>query len=99
MCYRFVVNPVVTFVPCGVRAQRDNDESPRNGGAMARQSSFPPTGFLILGILSIAASIVFVVRVVAVEATAERIWSAVVFGALGFFWLAAYRSARRHPAD
>lgn len=65
---------------------------------MARQSSFPPTGFLILGILSVAASIVFVVRAVAVEATAERIWSAVIFGAFGFFWLAAYWSARRDPS-
>ena len=64
---------------------------------MARQSSFPPTGFLILGILSIAASIVFAVRSVVVEATAERIWSAVIFGAFGFFWLAAYWSARRQP--
>ena len=99
MCYRFVVNPVVTYVPCGVRAQRDNDESPRNGGAMARQSSFPPTGFLILGILSIAASIVFLVRAVAVEATAERIWSAVIFGTFGVFWLAAYWSARRDPSN
>ena len=62
---------------------------------MARQSSFPPTGLLILGILSIVASIVIVVRSVAVEATAERIWSAVAFGAFGFFWLAAYWSARR----
>jgi len=63
------------------------------------QSSFPPTGFLILGILSIAASIVFVARAVAVEATADRIWSAVIFGAFGFFWLAAYWSARRHPIN
>ena len=99
MCSRSVVNPVVTYVPCGVRVQRDNDDPPRNGGAMARQSSFPPTGFLILGILSIAASIVFVVRAVAVEATAERIWSAVIFGTFGFFWLAAYWSARRHPSN
>ena len=66
---------------------------------MARQSSFPPTGFLILGILSIAASIVFVVRSVAVEATAERLWSSVIFGTFGFFWLAAYWSARRHPIN
>ncbi len=66
---------------------------------MARQSSFPPTGFLILGILSIVASIVFVVRSVAVEATAERIWSAVIFGAFGLFWLAAYWSARRQPIN
>ena len=66
---------------------------------MARQSSFPPTGFLILGILSIAASIVFVVRSVAVEATPERIWSAVVFATLGFFWLVAYWSARHDPIN
>ena len=66
---------------------------------MARQSSFPPTGFLILGILSIAASIVFVVRAVAVEATAERIWSAAIFGTFGFFWLAANWSARRRPSN
>mgnify|MGYP001822579831 FL=1 len=64
---------------------------------MAQQSSFPPIGFLILGTLSVAASIVFLVRSVAVEATAERIWSAVIFGAFGFFWLAAYWSVRRHP--
>ena len=99
MCSDFVVIPVVTYVPCGVRVQRDNDDSPRNGGVMDRQSSFPPSGFLILGVLSIAASIVFVVRAVAVEATAERIWSAVIFGTFGFFWLAAYWSARRHPIN
>lgn len=64
---------------------------------MARQSSFPPIGFLILGILSVAASIVLVARSVAVEATAERIWSAVIFGMLGLFWLAAYWSAHRQP--
>lgn len=66
---------------------------------MARQSSFPPIGFLILGILSVAASIVFLVRSVAVEATAERMWSAVIFGAFGFFWLAAYWSARRQTSS
>ena len=66
---------------------------------MARQSSFPPIGFLILGILSVAASIVFLVRSVAVEATAERMWSAVIFGAFGFFWLAAYWAARRQASS
>jgi len=94
-----VVSPVVTYVPCDARAQRDNDDARRSGGIMARQSTFPPTGFLILGILSIAASIVFVVRALAVEATAERVWSAVIFGAFGFFWLAAYWSAGRHPSN
>ena len=66
---------------------------------MARQSSFPPIGFLILGILSLTASILFVVRAAVVDGTAERVWSAVLFGALGLFWLAAYWSTRRHPTD
>lgn len=61
---------------------------------MARQQSFPPVGFLILGVLSLAASAVFVVRAVAIEGTAERFWSAVLFGAFGVFWLAAYWSTR-----
>lgn len=99
MCPRSFVDLVVTYAPGGVGVLRDNDDSLWNGGVMARQSSFPPAGFLILGILSIAASILFVVRAGAVEATAERIWSAVIFGAFGFFWLAAYWSARRRPAN
>lgn len=56
---------------------------------------FPPTGFLVLGVLSIAACLIFVVRAVGVEATAERIWSAVAFGAMGVLWLAAYWWSRR----
>jgi hypothetical protein len=55
---------------------------------------FPPAGFLILGVLSLAASILFIVRAAGVEATAERIWSALVFGAMGILWLAAYWSSR-----
>jgi hypothetical protein len=58
---------------------------------------FPSAGFLILGVLSLAASVVFIVRAAGVEATAERIWSAVVFGAMGVFWLAVYRSSRHSP--
>jgi hypothetical protein len=58
---------------------------------------FPPAGFLILGVLSLGASVLFIVRAAGVEATAERIWSAVVFGALGIFWLAAYWSSRHSP--
>lgn len=58
---------------------------------------FPPPGFLILGILSLAASVVFIARAAGVEATAERIWSAVAFGAMGIFWLAAYWYSRRSP--
>ena len=62
---------------------------------MARKTSFPPIGFLVLGLLSIGASIIFLVRSAAVEATPARLWSAAVFGVLGIFWLAAYSSARR----
>jgi hypothetical protein len=58
---------------------------------------FPTVGFLILGVLSLAASVLFVMRAAVVEATAERIWSAVVFGAMGVFWLAAYWSSRHSP--
>lgn len=66
---------------------------------MARGSPFPPIGFLILGVLSLAASVLFVVRAVSVEATGERLWSAILFGAFGIFWLAAYWSVRRHPTS
>jgi len=59
---------------------------------------FPSAGFLILGVLSLAASILFIVRAADVEATAERIWSAVAFGAIGIFWLAAWWSSR-HPVS
>jgi hypothetical protein len=51
---------------------------------------FPPAGFLTLGILSIASSVVFLVRAAGVEATTERILSAVVFGIMGVIFLAAY---------
>jgi 4-amino-4-deoxy-L-arabinose transferase-like glycosyltransferase len=55
---------------------------------------FPRNGFLILGVLSIAACLIFVVRSVGVEATSERVWSAVAFGAMGILWLWAYWSSR-----
>ena len=58
---------------------------------------FPPAGFLTLGVLSIAASVLFVMRAVAVEATPERIWSAVLFGVVGVVFLAAYRASHRTP--
>jgi hypothetical protein len=58
---------------------------------------FPPTGFLVLGGLSVGASILFLIRAIAVEATSERIWSAVAFGVMGVFLLAAYW-ADRHPS-
>ena len=52
--------------------------------------TFPPAGFLTLGILSIAASVLFLVRAATIDATTERIWSAVAFGILGIVLLAAY---------
>ena len=55
---------------------------------------FPPAGFLVLGVLSVAASILFVVRAAGIEATTGRIWSAVVFGAMGALFLAAYWASR-----
>jgi hypothetical protein len=58
---------------------------------------FPPAGFLVLGVLSVAASILLLIRAVSVEATSERIWSAVAFGVMGVFLLAAYW-ADRHPS-
>jgi hypothetical protein len=58
---------------------------------------FPPTGFLVLGGLSVGASILFLIRAITVEATSERIWSAVAFGVMGVFLLAAYW-ADRHPS-
>ncbi len=63
-----------------------------------RKLEFPTAGFLVLGVLSLAASVVFIVRAAGVEATAERIWSAVVFAAMGMFWLTAYWSTHRHPS-
>ncbi|MEA2023838.1 MAG: hypothetical protein U9N79_06030 [Actinomycetota bacterium] len=56
---------------------------------------FPRTGFLVLGVLSIGACLIFVVRAASVEATTERVWSAVVFGAMGILWLWAYWSSLR----
>lgn len=55
---------------------------------------FPPAGFLVLGILSIAASFLFVVRAAGIEATPERVWSAVVFGVMGVAFLAAHRASQ-----
>jgi uncharacterized membrane protein HdeD (DUF308 family) len=62
---------------------------------MSRQSSFPPVAFLVLGVLSLIAAAIFAFRSATIEATAERVWSAIVFGGFGVFWLAAYASARR----
>ena len=51
---------------------------------------FPPVGFLMLGVLSIAASVVFLVRAAGVEVTTERVLSAAVFGVMGVVFLIAY---------
>lgn len=66
---------------------------------MVKRSSFPPVGFLILGVLSLAAAILFLVRAATVESTAERVWSAIVFAGFGVFWLVVYWSDRRRPAS
>jgi len=42
--------------------------------------------------LSLAATAVFIVRAISIDATGERIISAIVFGAMGVLWLVAYRS-------
>jgi uncharacterized membrane protein len=62
---------------------------------MSRQSSFPPAAFLVLGVLSLIAAGLFVFRAATVEATAERFWSAILFGGFGLFWIGAYASTRR----
>ncbi|MEA2000718.1 MAG: hypothetical protein U9N84_02335 [Actinomycetota bacterium] len=66
---------------------------------MAQRSPFPPVGFLILGVLSLGAAALFLIRAAIVEGTAERIWSAVVFAGLGVFWVVAYWSDHRRPAS
>jgi hypothetical protein len=66
---------------------------------MAQRSSFPPVGFLILGVLSLGASALFLIRAATVEGTAERLWSAVVFAGFGVFWLVAYWSDHRRPVS
>ncbi len=62
---------------------------------MGEKKTFPPLGFLILGVLSVVASIIFVVRAAVVDGTLERILSAVLFGGFGVLWLSAYWSTRR----
>jgi Protein of unknown function (DUF4239) len=62
---------------------------------MAEKKTFPPLGFLILGVLSAAASMLFVVRAVVVDGSVERILSAALFGAFGILYLVAYWSTRR----
>jgi hypothetical protein len=62
------------------------------------RTGFPASGFLVLGVLSLIAAILFVVRAIVVEATAERIWSAVLFAGFSIFCLVAYASARSDTA-
>jgi hypothetical protein len=58
------------------------------------QRTFPRNGFLLLGVLSLAAAILFAARAFAVEATMERIVSAVLFGGFGLLWIVANWSDR-----
>jgi hypothetical protein len=60
---------------------------------MEQRSGFPPAGFLILGVLSLASAIIYLIRAFAVEATAERMWSTALFALVGVFWIWAYRDA------
>ena len=65
---------------------------------MSRQSSFPPVAFMVLGVLSLIAAAIFAFRAATIEATAERIWSAILFGGMGIFMVVAYVSTRRDSA-
>lgn len=47
------------------------------------QRTFPRAGFLVLGLLSLAAAAVFIARAVVIDGTVERIISAVVFAGFG----------------
>jgi len=62
---------------------------------MSRQSSFPPAAFMVLGVLSLIAAAIFAFRAATIEATAERIWSAILFGGMGIVMVVAYVSTRR----
>ncbi len=62
---------------------------------MSQKSSFPPVAFMVVGVLSLAAAAAFAFRAATVEVTAERIWSASLFGGMGIFMVVAYLSTRR----
>ena len=66
---------------------------------MSQKSSFPTVAFMVLGVLSLAAAAVFAFRAATVEATAERIWSAILFGGMGIFMVLTYLSTRRDSDD
>jgi len=50
---------------------------------------------MVLGVLSLIAAAIFAFRAATIEATAERIWSAVLFGGMGIVMVFAYVSTRR----
>jgi hypothetical protein len=54
----------------------------------------PPTGFLVRGVLNIAASVLFLLRAAGIVATTERVLSAAAFGVMGMVFLAAYWASR-----
>ena len=66
---------------------------------MTRQSSFPPVAFMVLGVLSLIAAAIFAFRAATIEATAERIWSAILFGGMGIVMVGAYRSTRHDSTN
>ena len=66
---------------------------------MSRQSSFPPVAFMVLGVLSLIAAVIFAFRAATIEATAERIWSAILFGGMGIFMVGAYMSTRHDSTN
>ncbi len=66
---------------------------------MSRQSSFPPVAFMVLGVLSLIAAAIFAFRAATIEATAERIWSAILFGGMGIVMVGAYMSTRHESTN
>ena len=74
---------------------RHNEE----GETIKRPTSFPQIGFLLLGIASLVAAVVFVVRAAAVEATAVRLWSAFLYALFGGLWILAYWYAVNHKSE
>jgi hypothetical protein len=67
------------------------------GPSKWRSTSFLQQDSWFWVFLNVAASILFLMRAVSVEATSERIWSVVAFGIMGVFLLSAYW-ADRHPS-
>jgi hypothetical protein len=54
---------------------------------------------MVLGVLSLIAAVVFAFRAATIEATAERIWSAILFGGMGIVMVGAYMSTRHDSTN